>query len=161
MKGERMGALYFAYGSNLDWAQMKTRCPSARFVCVARLAGHRLAFTRLSERRRCGTADVVEAAGGEVWGVVYELEERDFVPLDEFEGCVPGRANNAYDRIEVQVLPEGDGMRPLTTWVYVVCSKSEIEHIPNAEYKRHLTEGARHWNLPPAYIALLDAIHAD
>ena len=150
--------LYFAYGSNLDWAQMKRRCPSARFVCVARLTGYKLAFTRLSERRLCGTADVVAAAGSDVWGVVYELDERDFGPLDEYEGCVPGRANNAYDRIEVQVLQDGDEARSATAWVYVVSTKLEREQIPNAEYKRLMTEGARYWGLPQAYIALLDAI---
>jgi len=26
--------LYFAYGSNLDWSQMKKRCPSAEFVGI-------------------------------------------------------------------------------------------------------------------------------
>lgn len=150
--------LYFAYGSNLDWAQMKQRCPSARFECVARLADYKLAFTRLSERRGCGTADVVAAAGSAVWGVVYRLDECDFGPLDEYEGCVPGRTNNAYDRIEVQVVQDGDEARPATAWVYVVSTKSERELIPNAEYKRLMTEGARYWGLPPPYIELLDAI---
>ena len=150
--------LYFAYGSNLDWAQMKRRCPSARFVCVAKLAGHKLAFTRRSERRQCGTADVVKAGGSEVWGVVYQLEECDFQPLDMYEGCVPGRPNNAYDRIELEVLQDGDEARPTTAWIYVVNAKSEREHTPNAEYKRLMTEGARYWGLPDSYTALLEAI---
>jgi gamma-glutamylcyclotransferase (GGCT)/AIG2-like uncharacterized protein YtfP len=150
--------LYFAYGSNLDWAQMKKRCPTARFVCVARLAGYKLAFTRMSERRLCGTADVVEDGKSEVWGVVYRLDECDFGPLDEYEGCVIGRANNAYDRVELQVHREGDAARPIMVWIYVVNAKSEVEHIPNAEYKRLMTGGARYWGLPQAYIALLDTI---
>ena len=137
--------LYFAYGSNLDWEQMKKRCPSARFLCVARLAGHKLAFTRLSDRRQCGTADVVQARGSDVWGVVYRLDECDFGPLDEYEGCVLGRANNAYDRIEAQVLQNGDEARGTTAWIYVVNAKSEREHVPNVEYKRLMTDGARHW----------------
>ena len=150
--------LYFAYGSNLDWGQMKARCPSARFVCVAKLPGYKLAFTRLSERRQCGTADVIKTAGSAVWGVVYQLDECDFGPLDEYEGCVLGRPTNAYDRIEVQVLQEGDDSRPTTAWVYVVNAKSERPHIPNAEYMRLMTEGARYWGLPQPYIALLDTI---
>jgi hypothetical protein len=28
---------YFAYGSNMDWAQMRGRCPSAKFVAIAEL----------------------------------------------------------------------------------------------------------------------------
>jgi len=41
--------LYFAYGSNMDWAQMRSRCRTARFVCVEKLKDHRLAFTRKAE----------------------------------------------------------------------------------------------------------------
>ena len=150
--------LYFAYGSNLDWTQMQQRCPSARFVCVARLADHKLAFTRHSDRRGCGVADVVEAAGSDVWGVVYHLDEQDFGPLDGYEGYVPGASGNAYDRIELQVLQDGNTGRPLRAWIYVVCDKSDREHPTSAEYKRLVTEGARYWKLPPSYIAQLDAI---
>lgn len=71
---------------------------------------------------------------------------------------MPGRRGNAYDRIELQVLRDGDEARPASVWVYVVSAKSEREHVTNAEYKRLLTEGARHWGLPQAYIALLDAL---
>jgi hypothetical protein len=42
---------YFAYGSNLNWAQMWGRCPSASFMEVASLPNHRLAFTRYSSSR--------------------------------------------------------------------------------------------------------------
>ena len=38
--------IYFAYGSNLDFVQMRSRCPSAQFVAVAKLPDHQLAFTR-------------------------------------------------------------------------------------------------------------------
>jgi len=150
--------IYFAYGSNLDWVQMKKRCPSARFMCVAKLAGYRLAFTRYSPRRRCGVADVVEAEGQEVWGVLYQLDECDFGSLDEYEGYVPGRLDNAYERIELRVLREGDEAQPAAAWIYVVPDKSEREHAPSAEYKGLMTEGARYWHLPAAYTAILDAI---
>jgi len=149
---------YFAYGSNLDWAQMKGRCPSTRFVAVARLPGYRLAFTRFSTRRRCGAADVVEDPANEVWGALYEIEPPDFVPLDRYEDYVPGRAHNAYQRIELPVHRHGAADPPALAWVYVVCDKSPREHAPNAEYKRLMTGGARHWGLPAPYIALLDAI---
>ena len=55
--------LYFAYGSNLDADQMRTRCPTARAVSQARLPDHRLAFTHPSRRWRGGSADIVPAAG--------------------------------------------------------------------------------------------------
>jgi gamma-glutamylcyclotransferase (GGCT)/AIG2-like uncharacterized protein YtfP len=148
--------LYFAYGSNLHWGQFKGRCPSARFLCAAKLPGYKLSFTRFSPRRRCGVADVVVAEGSEVWGVVYEIDECDFTPLDEYEGHVPGRQGNAYERIELSMLREGDPAQPVTAWIYVVADKAEQEHVTNAEYKRLMTEGARHWSLPQDYIERLD-----
>jgi hypothetical protein len=57
--------LYFAYGSNMNWEQMKTRCPSARFVAVALLPDYKLAFTRKSINRGCGVADGVLLDGDE------------------------------------------------------------------------------------------------
>ena len=80
----------FAYGSNMDCEQMRERCPSTRFVCVAKLPNHRLAFTRKSTRRNCGVADAVKAEGNEVWGVVYEIDDIDLPKLDSLE-CSPRR----------------------------------------------------------------------
>src|SRR5918995_5170968 len=89
--------LYFAYGSNMNWAQMKARCPSARFVGVALLRDHRLAFTRKSVNRGCGVADVVSEAGARVWGgAVFEVSDLDIGKLDVSEGYRPGRDKNSY-----------------------------------------------------------------
>jgi hypothetical protein len=73
---------YFAYGSNMDWAQMKERCPCAKFVCGAKLPSHRLAFTRMSVRRGCGVADILRDETQDVWGVVSELPENELKNLD-------------------------------------------------------------------------------
>ena len=69
--------MYFAYGSNLDWAQMKHRCPSAKFVCRAKLPTHRLAFTIKDAERDCGVADVLPDQTKLAWGVVYELTDNE------------------------------------------------------------------------------------
>jgi hypothetical protein len=67
--------LYFANGSNMHAAQMKCRCPLAKFVCRTKLPAHRLAFTLKSARRDCGVADVLPDQMKDVWGVVYELPD--------------------------------------------------------------------------------------
>ena len=87
--------LYFAYGSNMNWEQMKVRCPSARFVGVALLRDHRIAFTRRSVTRGCGVVDVVADVGRRLWGVVYEITDLDVGMLDTSEGYRPGRETNA------------------------------------------------------------------
>jgi len=53
--------LYFAYGSNMDWNQIRGRCPSASFLGIAVLLDHRLAFSRYSTTRNCGVADAVKS----------------------------------------------------------------------------------------------------
>ncbi len=140
---------YFAYGSNMNWAQMQQRCPSARFVCVARLPDYQFAIARHSRLRNCGTANIFPNSGSEVWGVVYALTDQEFNLLDDFE--------DGYRREKIFVLARGDGQHPLESLVYI----AEKEHhapFPNPEYKRLMVEGARHWQLPPEYHAMLESI---
>lgn len=151
--------LYFAYGSNLDCAQMRKRCPSTRFRCRAMLRDYQLAFTRYSKRRGCGVADAVPAAGSEVWGVVYEVSEADLVSLDGAEGYRPSRkpAANAYNRREAAVLEDGNPDRPLAVSTYFA-TPQEHPSPPNGDYKRLIVEGARFWNLPAHYLEELERI---
>jgi gamma-glutamylcyclotransferase len=110
--------LYFAYGSNMNWQQMQERCPSARFFGVAWLPDHKLAFTRKSIKRGCGVADAVPTQGQKVWGVVYEITDRDVIKLDKSEGYMPGREKNSYFRRESVVLRNGGDQQPLTVFIY-------------------------------------------
>ena len=143
--------LYFAYGSNLDWNQMRKRCPSAKFCGMAVLRGHRLAFTRLSRKRGCGAADVIPAAGSNVWGVVYEITEREVEFLDKSEGYRPGRETNSYIRKECQVAMEGDDDSPMAVVSYFA-HRENNPPLPNQEYKVQILGGARFWHLPEEYI---------
>ncbi len=142
--------LYFAYGSNMHWGQMKQRCASARFVAVARLPEHRLAITRKSRRRLCGTADVVPEADSEVWGIVYDIAGEDLALLDGFE--------DGYRREKKAVLVADDA-QSVEAWIYVA-EKEDSPPRPNALYKRLMLEGAKHWGLPETYLAYLDGIEA-
>ena len=136
---------------------MRERCPSAKFVCVAKLPEHRLAFTRRSINRICGVADAVPSGGREVWGVVYEISETDVGRLDRSEGFSPGRAQNAYTREERHVLSEGDPNKPVAVWVYFA-QRETNPPLPNTEYKRLVLEGAKFWHVPSDYIAELEKI---
>ena len=142
---------YFAYGSNLYWPQMHKRCPSSRFVCAARLSNYQFGITRHSRLRDCGTANVFPVKGQEVWGAVYDVSDADLNVMDGFE--------DGYRREILTVNPFDDGDKPINVLVYV----AEIENnvpLPNAEYKRLILAGAKHWRLPEAYLAVLEAIEA-
>ena len=149
---KRTMILYFAYGSNLNCCQLRSRCPSCQFVCRAVLKDHVLAFTRFSTGRQCGVADVVAKPGHDVWGVVYQIDERDLRELDRIEGFRPDRGpeENSYNRREVSVLREGDINRALTVATYVATKQNDWTP-PSQTYLGKIIEEARFWGFPHEY----------
>jgi gamma-glutamylcyclotransferase len=93
--------LYFAYGSNLDEAQMRARCPGARREGRATLRGHRLTFGGFSHRWNGPVASVRRASGAEVAGLLYAVDDSALRALDRFEGCP-----FAYERVLRYVVDE-------------------------------------------------------
>jgi gamma-glutamylcyclotransferase (GGCT)/AIG2-like uncharacterized protein YtfP len=144
--------LYFAYGSNLDPQQLRQRCPSARFVAVAKLPDHRLAFTRYAKDRGCGTCDGVPELSQDIWGVVFEISEEDLGTMDASEGYVSGRplTENAYLREQREVYRDGKQEQPILVWLYFA-NRQPNAPLPNAAYKEQLVAGASYWGLPKAY----------
>ena len=140
---------YFAYGSNLHWPQMQRRCPSAKFVTIAKLPNYEFGITRHSRLRNCGTANVCAVAGREVWGAVYDVGDADLDVMDGFE--------DGYHREFLSVYAPDNGNVALQVLVYVAAIESKVPP-PNPEYKRLILEGARHWNMSADYIAMLETI---
>ena len=134
--------LYFAYGSNLDWAQMKERCPSALFMGKAVLNGYRFDFTRRSINRGCGVMDIVKENHEQVWGVLFQINEIDLGKLDKSEGYAPGRKKNAYRKIVCDLFIDGDENKPITACTYEVVTKAAETILPNQEYKSLIVNGA-------------------
>ena len=141
---------------------MKERCPSAKFVCRAKLPSHRLAFTRKSVRRGCGVADILRDEMNDVWGVVYELLENELENFDEDEDFRPGRPDdqNDYTRENCHVWREGDAKQPLLVALYRGHPQPNPP-LPNYDYKNLIVAGARHWQLPADYIRELEAIQTE
>jgi len=153
--------LYFAYGSKMDFREMRTHCPSARFVAVARLPDSRLDFTAYSSTHECGVADAVPYHGASVWGVVYEVAEIDFARLDVSEGYIPGRPDHENDCVREQrhVLRDGDAHDPILVWLYRA-RRMPHSPVPSSAYKGLMVEAARYWHLPADYIEQLQRVEA-
>ena len=152
--------LTFAYGSNMDYDQMRYRCPSVRFVCKAVLRDYRLCFPRRRKRDGTGVAGVEPSRDFKVWGVVYAIDEPDVDSLDCYEGfskkdqgCEDG--GNSYVPRQLDVYTNDED--PLTVWIYMAC-KQENPPLPSQEYKRKIVNGAKYWNLPLEYISDLEQI---
>ena len=152
--------LYFAYGSNMNWDQIRSRCPSAQFAFIARAEGYALAFTRFSQNWKCGVADIVASSGNDVWGVVFDIPNDEIGQLDKSEGYRPERARelNAYERSQLEVICQENANSPIAVWTYFVVSKSKLPLKPAVEYKALILDGARHWGLAAAYIERLERI---
>ena len=131
---------YFAYGSNLDARQFEERCPSARGLFRARLAHHRLDFTYFSSRWVGGAADVLPHSDSHVWGVVYELDERELLRLDRFE--------RGYDRVALRVMDDANVEHPVVS--YTVREKRSFR--PTDIYLEKLLHWGEHWRLPGEYL---------
>ena len=63
-----------------------TKLHSICYISKAVLNNYRLDFTIYSPIRKCGCADIVKDNGYKVWGLVYELTEKDLKAMDVFEG---------------------------------------------------------------------------
>ena len=121
----KMSRYYVAYGSNLDTAQMKRRCPSACLVATLDLTGYRLAFAGHSRLWGGGVATVVRDAKGSIPALLYKLDREDELRLDAFEGCP-----RAYAKRTVQVL--GKGRNGRSAFFYVQPARLTTE--PALEY---------------------------
>lgn len=144
--------LVFAYGSNMDPAQMRERCPESDlswFVAEAR--GWKLCFPRRSIGRRGGVGSIIRADGASVWGVVFTVSERDLSRLDGYEG-VP----NAYTRGPIDLFC-ADG-RPVSALTYFAVAQGSEVYTPHRDYIDLYLKGAEYYGLPEKYIEGLRGI---
>jgi gamma-glutamyl AIG2-like cyclotransferase len=147
VKLERVGTLYFAYGSNMSSRQMAGWCPEPVALGPAELPGHRLAFLRRSIRWQGGAADIVQAPGESVWGVLWEL------PLGLGELDAKEAAGDAYRRRTAEVLL---GREPHEAVVYEVIRKEPEEVPPRHEYIDEMLAGAREHGLPETWLLRIE-----
>src|SRR5215831_10382275 len=132
--------LYFAYGSNMSRAPMRARCPSAREVGTATLAGHRLIVTS------DGYASVVPEPGGVVHGLLWRLAPRDVAALNAYESLDTGL-------YRVVTLPVRAGARQVSAMVYV--ARTDTPGLPRPGYLEAVLAAARELQLPNEYVAAL------
>ena len=143
---------YFAYGSNLDLPQMKRRCPSSKLISKGSLPGYRLVFNKYSSGWGGGVADVVQAKGFEVWGLVFEISDTDLKRLDRYEGCYKDQTS-LYERWKAVInTPKG---QISDVWVYTVVEKQKFVR-PTPVYLQIIRDAAARWNFPQTYRRALE-----
>ncbi len=140
-------AWYFAYGSNMNRTQMRSRAQVLEEQ-LARLENYELLFNKKA-RGGYATANIRPAPGKIVHGVLYKIPESAFHSLDRFES-VPEH----YRRIEVGVT-DGAGKK-INAQVYIA-TKVEKGLRPAPHYLQAILNGAGEHGLPAEYIDQIKA----
>ena len=136
--------LYFAYGSNMDKAAMRGRCPKARALGRARLARHR--FVLMGN----GYASVHRDLRADVHGLLFDLALSDVAPLDRYEAIAAG----LYTKEVQPVLRDGGG--PCQALIYVGTDLT-TGGTPPKGYVEAIVAAARVAALPASHIAVLES----
>ncbi len=135
----------FVYGTLMDPEKAERifkRLPKAK---VAFLPGYELAFDKVGER---GGNPNVRRGGKGVWGVVYEVDEKDLRRLDLI--------SPKYKREIVNVIVDG---REVEAWVYVAKEEFRKDGLkPERSCVERIVRGAKFHGLPEEYIESLESL---
>ena len=136
-------ALYAAYGSNMDPAQMMQRCPSSPMAGTGWLLDWRLTFGGEDLGWEGSLATVVESPGSSVFVVLYDMAEFDEKTLDSWEGADLG----LYTKIKLRVqMLEG----PVLAWLYAL--QAFEGGLPSARYIGVIADAAEAADAPSEYV---------
>ena len=142
--------VYFAYGSNMDPAQMTFRELDWERAEGGVLEGYRLAFDFDARGRWLGgAADIVLDGGSAVEGILYVLAG-DISSMDDWEG--------GYRRLRVAVRPVPGG-EEVMAWTYEVVDKGASMN-PSEVYVDQMLAGARRFGLSAGYVSVLEDLRA-
>ena len=137
-------AQYAAYGSNMDPAQMRERCPHSPGAGTGWLEGWRLTFGGEDLGWEGSLATIVEAPGEHVYVALYDVTPQDEKALDAWEGA----DNGLYRKVRVRVATlEGDRV----AWVYLLDGFEG--GLPSARYLGVLADAAERAGAPDDYVA--------
>jgi len=105
--------LYAAYGSNMDPAQMRSRCPHSPAAGTGWLVGWRLTFGGEDLGWEGALATVVPDPSSQVFVALYDITDTDRIALDKWESADTG----LYKTIRARVSTLNDDV---LAWTYVL-----------------------------------------
>jgi AIG2-like family len=139
-------ALYAAYGSNMDPAQMGQRCPHSPAAGTGWVTDWRLTFGGEDLGWEGSLATLVEAPGETVFVALYDVTPYDETFLDSWEGADTGLYRKI--RLRVHTLDQD-----VLAWVYVLDAFEG--GLPSARYLGVLAEAAEKAGAPHDYVTEL------
>jgi cation transport regulator ChaC len=139
--------VYFAYGSNMWTARLRTRMPSCKPLGIATLPGHALRFHKRSKDGSGKCNAFGSGNDSSVIGVLFSFDPAERAKLDKAEGVGSG-----YEPSMVTVINEKGRRRKVLT--YLATHESIDDSLrPYSWYKDLILAGGREHGLPPEYVA--------
>lgn len=132
--------LYVAYGSNLNKAQMKHRCPTAKLHGAGRIDGYELQFKGAPQG---AFATIAPKEGACVPVAVWEIQPQDEAALDRYEGYP-----SHYFKQDVAVQLDGEEAEAM---VYIMNLQREFG-MPSPYYYQAVREGYLNCGLDTAVL---------
>ncbi len=137
---------YIAYGSNLNLAQMRMRCPHARVIGTAVLKDYELLF----KGSLTGSYLTIEKKnGGRVPVAVWETTEADEIALDHYEGF-PTFYYKAEMELDIKGIKTGK-IRHRNCYVYIMHEERQIG-MPSSFYVRTCLDGYRAFGFDESFL---------
>lgn len=121
--------LYVAYGSNLNIRQMKHRCPTAKLYGTGEIKDYELQFKGQPDS---AFATIAPKKGASVPVAVWEIQARDEMSLDRYEGYP-----SHYFKQNVHVQLDGEEVNAM---VYIMNLKMGFG-LPSPYYYQTVYEG--------------------
>lgn len=121
--------LYVAYGSNLNIRQMKHRCPTAKLYGTGEIKDYELQFKGHPDS---AFATIAPKKGGFVPVAVWEIQARDEMSLDHYEGYP-----SHYFKQNIPVQLDGEEVNAM---VYIMNLKMGFG-LPSPYYYQTVHEG--------------------
>ena len=150
--------IYFAYGADLNPAQLGASAPGYRSLGVARLQGYRLTFPRYSREWGGATASIAAGTSDVVFGALYDLLPDDIPVLHHHKGYDPDGPpvliEHVFREVTVRRLATSEAV---SAWTYIALPDNTTE-LPSRTYVRELLDGARYHGLPRAYMVVLEGM---
>jgi len=138
--------LYAAYGSNMDPAQMRTRCPHSPFAGTGWIPGWRLTFGGEDLGWEGALATLVEDQESAVFVGLYDITDYDRISLDKWESADTG----LYQTITLRVSTLDSDV---LAWTYVL--NGYEGGLPSARYLGLIAEAAEKSGAPADYVGEL------
>jgi AIG2-like family len=131
-----MASLMIAYGSNINKAQMRRRCPTARPLGKFLLRDARLVFR--------GVADLEYIAGAQVPCALWMINADDEAALDMYEGIATG---TYFKTREIKIEYAGKRRAPV---LYLM--NSEGVYPPSQAYVDTIRQGYRDFKMNESFL---------